>query len=102
MLEIVEGAKCTIKPFNDFYLPLNNIQIVHAAIAAETNEGETCILKLNNALDFQDSVDNSLLCTNQARHNSVIVDNVPPAIGLNRLSTFSIYFPNEDKQSLST
>ena len=98
MLEIVEGSKCTVKPFNDSYSPLNNIQIVHAAIAAETNDGETCILKLNNALDFRDSMDNSLLCTNQARHNSIVVDDVPPAVDLNRTSTFSIYFPNEDKR----
>ena len=72
--------------------------MVNAATATETDEGETYILKLNNALDFRESMDKSLLCTKQACHNSIVVYDFPPAIDYNKTSTFSIYFLNENKR----
>ena len=87
-----------MKPFNDSYAPIENVQTVHVAFALDTDEGETCIIRLNNALNFRQSMENSILCTNQARHNGVIIDDIPHLVDINKTSTQSVYFLTEDKR----
>ena len=93
ILEVIEGQTCTVRPFNDSYSPIQNVQTINAAFAAETEEGETVILRLNQALDFRHSMEHSILCTNQARHHDVIIDDVPHAVDFRHTSTQSIIFP---------
>ena len=38
----------------------------------------------------------SILCTNQARYNGLVVDDVPPMVDVTNSSTHSIFFPSSD------
>ena len=95
VLEVLEGQTCTVKPFNDSYSPLTNIQTVNAALAIDSPNGETFILKLNNALDFRGSMEDCILCSNQARMQGVIVDDIPKLLHPEGNGTHSLYFPHE-------
>lgn len=94
ILEVVEGQTCTVHPFNDSYEPLRNVRTVNAAFAIEDSKGHSYILKLNKALDFSASMEHSILCTNQARYNNVIVDDVPTNVDWNQTSSHSVIFSN--------
>ena len=75
---------------------MNNIRTVNVAFVLDSDRGETYIIHLNQALDFTTSIENSILYTNQARHDGVIVDDVPKIVDWNQTSTHSVYFPLED------
>ena len=77
ILEIVEGRACTVYPFNDSYNPIQNVQTVNAAMAIDLPDGETYILRLNHALDFTQSMNHSILCTNQSRMHGIKINDVP-------------------------
>ena len=49
--EVFEGRSCTVHPFNDSYAPMSNVNTVNACFAYDTDEGETYILHVNQALD---------------------------------------------------
>ena len=98
ILEVYHGKVCNVFPFNDSYEPIQNISTVNAAFAYNSDDGQTYILELNQCLDFSESMEHSLLCTNQARMNGVIVDDCPIALDPSGRSTHSVYFPNEDKR----
>ena len=96
IVEIIEGQRCTVYPFNDTYSPMEEIHTVNAAFAHDTNDGRMFVLHVNNALDFTSSVKSSILCTNQARSNGIIVDDAPNMVDVKESSTHSIVFPNEE------
>ena len=96
ILEEYHGKVCNVFPFNDSYEPLKGIRTVNAAFAYDTEEGETYIIEVNQCLDFSDTMEHSLLCTNQARMNGIVVDDCPRALDATGRSTHSIYFPHED------
>ena len=75
---------------------MTNIHTVDAAYAVDTSDGKTYILNVNQSLDFTDSMTHSLVCTNQARMNNVIIDDIPTTLDLNGRSTHSVYFPEQD------
>ena len=93
ILSVVDGLVSTVHPFNDSYEPMRQIKTVNAAFATQTSEGETVILILNNSLDFTHNMEHSLLCTNQARSNGVVVDDVPFELDHKGSSSYSIFFP---------
>ena len=90
------GQVCNVSPFNDSYKPMTNIHTVDTAYAVDTSDGKTYILNVNQSLDFTDSMTHSLVCTNQARMNNVIIDDIPTTLDLNGRSTHSVYFPDQD------
>lgn len=92
ILEVVEGQSCTVRPFNDSYKPIQNVQTVNAAFAVQDIHGHSYILVVNQALNFANTMEHSILCTNQVRHNEIIVDDIPPAVDWNKESSHSIYF----------
>ena len=96
VLETLEGQYCTVYPFNESYSPMQRVETVNAAFAVDTEAGPTYILKVNQALNFTSTMTNSLLCTNQARANGLVIDDIPPAFDRLGKSTFSIY--DLDKQ----
>ena len=96
--EVYHGKVCNVFPFNDSYEPIENIATVNAAFAYDTDDGETYIIELNQCLDFTNSMEHSLLCTNQARMNGIMIDDCPVALDPTGRSTHSIYFPEEDKR----
>ena len=49
-MSVVDGQTCTVRPFNDSYFPRKNVKTVYTVFAAETDEGQTVILKVNQAL----------------------------------------------------
>jgi len=62
-------------------------------MAYDTLDGQTYILDINQALDFTSTMENSLLCTNQARAHGVIIEDVPGFLDNN--SRHSIIFPDD-------
>ena len=96
ILEVYEGQMCNVMPFNDSYTPMKNIRTVNAAFAYDSEDGQTYILHVNQALDFSQTMEHSLLCPNQSRMNGVVVDDCPKALDFHGHSTHSIYFPESD------
>ena len=94
--EIFHGQTCNVTPFNDSYSPMQNIHTANVSYAADTAEGQTYIVNVNQSLDFTSSMNHSLLCVNQARMNNVTVDDIPPSLDPTGRSTHSIYFKDED------
>jgi hypothetical protein len=73
-----------------------NIFTANAVFAYDTNDGVTYILEVNQALDFRDSMEHSLLCVNQSRIDEVLLDDVPQFLDYHNRSTHLVYFPLED------
>ena len=96
ILEVYHGQMCNVQPFHDSYKAMENIPTVNAAFAHDTEEGQTYILNVNQALDFSAGMENSLLCPNhQSRTNGVITDDVPKCLDPSKQSTHSIIFPDK-------
>ena len=62
-------------------------------MAYDTLDGQTYILDINEALDFTDTMETSLLCTNQARAHGVVIEDVPRFF--DNISFHSISFPDD-------
>lgn len=95
ILEVFEGQICNVYPFNDSYSPMTGVRTVNAAFAYDSEDGQTYILHANQALDFRETMKNSLLCPNQARINGVVIDDIPKFLDPSNRSTFSIFFPDQ-------
>lgn len=93
--EVYEGQTCNVFPFNDSYDPIANVKTVNAAFAYDSEDGQTYILNVCQALDFSKSMKHSLLCPNQARVNGVVIDDIPKFIDYHGHSSFSIFFPEQ-------
>ena len=96
IMETFHGQVCNVSPFNDAYSPMTNVLTVNVAYAIDTTDGKTYILNVNQALDFTETMEHSLLCENQARSNNVVVDSVPTTLDHSGTSTHSVYFPEQD------
>ena len=96
ILEVFDGRSCNVQPFNDSYTPMTNIQTVNACFAFDSSDGRTFILEVNQALDFTDTMEHSLLCTNQARIHGVVVEDIPPFLDMQGTSSHSVHFPAND------
>ena len=79
---------------------MENIMSVNAMFSCDTPTGQTYILEANQALDFSDTMENSLLYTNQARAHGMVVDNVPKFLNYHNTSTHSVYFPQANFQGI--
>ena len=62
---------------------MKNIRIVVTTYTVDTSEVRTYILNINQSLDFTFTMVHSLVCTNQARMNNVIVDDIPIILDYN-------------------
>ena len=78
-----EGRTCTVHPFNDSYDPMTGIKIINVLYKYINTEGDEYILEVNQCLDFTDTMIHSILCTNQARHIGIIVNDVPKVCDAN-------------------
>ena len=96
IMETYEGKQCTVYPFNDTLASMKNIETVNAAFAFDGDEGRVFILNVNQALNFSDTMEHSLLCPNQARINGVVVDDIPPHLDYHQRTTHSIWIPERD------
>ena len=96
ILEIFEGRQCTVHPFNDAYDPMTNVNTVNACFAYDTDDSQTYIIHVNQALNFSSTMEHSLLCVNQSRFHGVVVDDVPKFLDYYKRSSHSIYFPSDD------
>ena len=96
IMEIYHGKSCVVMPFHDSYKSMKNVQTVNAAYAYDTNDGNTVILRINQALNFSDGMENALLCPNQARINGVVIDDIPKHLDYRQQSNHSIWFPDEN------
>lgn len=61
-------------------MPLTLCEYVNVAYKYQDQEKQEYLIKLNQALDFTKSMTTSILCTNQARYNRVIIHDVPKII----------------------
>ena len=96
ILEVFHGSLCQVQPFHDGYDAMMNIQTVNAAFAHDMEDGRAIIINVNQALDFTEGMEHSLLCPNQARMNGVIVDDVPKFLDHRKDSQHAIVFPDSD------
>jgi len=62
-------------------------------MAYDTLDGQTYILDIIQALDFTNTTENSLLCTNQTRAHGVVIEDAPRFLDIN--SHHSISFPDD-------
>ena len=91
IIERIEGTSYNVSPFSG---PLfNNISMVNGIMATDREDGQDgYILEINNALDFTNAMEHSLLCPMQARLNGVKINDVPSS--LDPTSTQSVVFPD--------
>ena len=87
------GEYATVHIFSNEKKPFDKIPIGTAATAWTDRDGQTYILRLNQALLFGDRLDHSLLCPNQLRHFGNKVDDVP--VQFDQDSTYSILLRSE-------
>ena len=85
------GRVCEVKGFHDSYNTISNVSYVNVFYKYHDKYGQEYLLEVNQALDFTETMTNSILCTNQARHNGVIVNDIPKIIDHN--SPQCITFP---------
>ena len=91
ILEHIDGATYNVSPFTG--PAFKNIGMVNGAIAVDREDGQGgYILELNNALNFTNELEHSLLCPMQARVNQIIINDVPKVIDSN--SSQSVTFPD--------
>ena len=100
ILEYIHGQTCTVHPFHDSYEPKKDINICNAAFAYDDTSGETIILKMNQCLDFSESMEHSLFCSNQVRSNGIIVDDIPRSIDVRETSKQALIFPSHDSYEI--
>ena len=96
VMERFSGRSCSVRPFNDSYASMDNIQTVNAAFAHDTGDGQTYILEVNQALDFTSTMEHSLLCPNQSRIHGVTIDDVPQFLDPSNRSSHSVIFPSQN------
>lgn len=88
--EIVEGQTVDAVPFDSSIGKLTDLPIVHAILAVDnTLTYETHLIRLNNAI-YVKSMENCLLCPNQAREYGTVVDDIPLRLDHTGTGTFSI------------
>ena len=88
------GRTCEVKGFHDSYNTINDVLYVNVLYTYQDEYGQEYLLELNQALDFTKTMTNSILCTNQARHNGIIVNDIPKIIDNN--SPQCITFPDNN------
>ena len=74
--------------------PSQRVKTTHVAYAHYTENNTTFILRVNHCLDFKTTMHHSVLCTNQTRANSLIVNDYPMIY--DKTSTQSIIIPDLD------
>ena len=77
ILTQIEGRSCSVHPFNESYEAMTGVNIVNVLYKYENSDGEQFIFEINQCLDFTESMTHSILCTNQARHAGIIINDVP-------------------------
>ena len=92
----LEGRTCDVKGFHDSYGSINNVNYVNVLYKYIDNQAQEYLLEVNQALDFTSSMKNSILCTNQARHNGVLVHDIPRII--DGSSPQCVSFPSHNVQ----
>ena len=75
-----DNIVCSVQPFNDSYKPINNVHMIDGAFAIDSGDGNSAVIHVNNALDFTDTMEHSILCTNQVRINGTVINDVPSFI----------------------
>ena len=95
VIEVIEGEECTVHPFNDSMTPLKNVKTVNIAYTTDRPDGRTYILRVNHSLDFTASMGHSILCSNQARSNGIIVDDVSKLLDIKGTSSQSVVFSDQ-------
>lgn len=91
---IVEDMTVDAVPFDESIGRLSDLPIVNAIYAYNNPETmRTALLRFNNAIYIK-GMDNALLCPNQAREHSIVIDDVPRYLDHTGNSTFSIIAGN--------
>ena len=90
IMEHIDGIQYNVSPFSGPSLP--NISMINGIIAVDREDGQGgYILELNNALNFTNIIEHSLLCPIQARVNQVTIEDLPKLIVPS--SSQSVTFP---------
>ena len=76
IFEYIHGQTCMVHPFHKSYEPKKNIYICNDAFAYDDASGETIIIKMNQCLNFSESMEHSLFYSNQVCSNGIKVNNI--------------------------
>ena len=95
---IEEGQTSTVYPFDDSMKPTKEVKTIHVAYAYDDPNGQTTILQINHCLDFTKTMEHSIVSTNQARANNVIINDCPKLFDQTNTSTQSIIFPDNSNE----
>ena len=91
---VVEGMTVDAIPFDESLGKVSNLSIVHAILAIDNMlDGQTHLIRICNAI-YVPSMQHCLLCPNQAREYSTIIDDVPISLDHTGTSTFSMHTEN--------
>ena len=96
ILEYIDGKSYTVSPFLNTYQPKKDVHMINGVVAVNNDDGSGYILELNNFLDFTDSMNDSILVPMQARHNGIVVDDVPRELCYHGVSTQSLFLPKQN------
>ena len=96
ILEYISGKIYRVTPFHDSYSPKTDVGMINGVVAVDRPDGGGYILELNNFLDFTTSMNDSILVPMQARHNNVVIDDVPKGLCYHGTSTQSLFVPGTD------
>ena len=88
------GKTCKVKGFHYPYVSIDHVLYVDVVYKYRSLEGQDYFLELNQALDFTNSMKHSISCTNQDRHNSLLINDTPRIIDRN--CPQCITFPNSE------
>ena len=95
---IHEGMQSNVAPFHDGYSPIKNVNFADACFAHDGPDGRVYILHHRYGLDFTQTMEDSILCTNQSRAHGLVVDDVPKRFDRTGTSSHSIQFPDDKVQ----
>ena len=94
---IVEGITVDAIPFDRSLGKASNLPIVHAIYAIDNPlTFQTHLIRICNAI-YIPTMDQALLCPNQARQHGTILDDVPPELDHTGNSTFSMQTSDDNE-----
>ena len=97
VLEFVEGKYVTARGFASELPEIKNLPIANIVYAYDTPNGETLLLRVNNAIYIGQGMEDSLLQPNQCREHGIEIDTRPKHFCPNNETAETLCCPESDR-----
>ena len=77
IIAIEKGQESTVHTCNGEVLLLRKVKTIHVQYTHNIDCGKTFILQVNHYLDFTNSMEQSIVCTNQSRSHRITINDCP-------------------------